>query len=217
MTTRKRFVGWLERIAAAEMRVEGVHDLAHLRRVHALAERLARAEGARPDGLVLAAAAYLHDIVNLPKDSPDRHLASRRSAARARQLLRGTALSDSQIEAVAHAIEAHSFSAGIPPLSLEAKLLQDADRMEALGAIGVARLFHTAGQLGSSLFDADDLMARRRVLDDRRFAVDHVAVKLAKLPSTMQTAAGRAEAEARMAFVDAFVRQLAGELGASAG
>lgn len=212
MTTLGDFVAWLERVAETEMRIEGVHDLAHLRRVHRLAQRFADKDEVLLDPFVLAAAAYLHDIVNLPKNSPDRHMASRRSATRARELLGGGPLTDSQIDAVAHAIEAHSFSAGIQPGSLEAKYLQDADRMEALGAIGIARLFHTAGQMDSSLFDPDDLMATTRDLDDKRFAVDHVAVKLAKLPGTMQTAAGKAEANARMAVIDAFVRQLAVEL-----
>ena len=215
MTKLGDFVAWLEQVAETEMRTEGVHDLAHLRRVHQQAQRFAEKDRVTLDPWVLAAAAYLHDIVNLPKNSPERRSASRQSAARARDLLGEGSLTGAQLDAVAHAIEAHSFSAGIQPHSLEAKYLQDADRMEALGAIGLARLFHTAGQMGSALFDADDLTATARELDDKRFAVDHVAVKLAKLPATMQTAAGKAEADARMAVIDGFVRQLAEELNVS--
>ncbi|MCP5995663.1 HD domain-containing protein, partial [Klebsiella pneumoniae] len=75
--------------------------------------------------------------------------------------------------AVEHAIEAHSFSAGIAPQSLEAKIVQDADRLEALGAIGLARVFAVSGALGTALFDADDPFAGARALDDKAFALDH--------------------------------------------
>ncbi|MEL2325119.1 hydrolase, partial [Klebsiella pneumoniae] len=67
-------------------------------------------------------------------------------------------------------IEAHSFSAGIAPQSLEAKIVQDADRLEALGAIGLARVFAVSGALGAALFDADDPFAGTRALDDKAFA-----------------------------------------------
>ncbi len=93
--------------------------------------------------------------------------------------------------AVSHAIEAHSFSAAIPPRTLEAKIVQDADRLESLGAIGLARVFAVAGALNTILFDAEDPFADRRALDDRKYALDHFQCKLLRLPETMQTDKGK--------------------------
>ncbi|HDO7482899.1 TPA: HD domain-containing protein, partial [Escherichia coli] len=72
-----------------------------------------------------------------------------------------------KIEAVCHAIAAHSFSAQIAPLTTEAKIVQDADRLEALGAIGLARVFAVSGALGLALFDGEDPFAQHRPLDDK--------------------------------------------------
>ncbi|MFD1809448.1 HD domain-containing protein [Gemmobacter lanyuensis] len=95
-------------------RADGAHDLAHLRRVWANCQRIARFEGGA-DAEILMAAAFFHDAVNLPKDSPDRAQASRRSAEAAVAYLSGTDFPASKLPGVAHAIAAHSFSAGIAP------------------------------------------------------------------------------------------------------
>jgi uncharacterized protein len=121
-------------------------------------------------------------------------------------------LDEPTVRAACHAIVAHSFSAGIEPETLEAKIFQDADRLEALGAIGIARTFFTAGRLGSQMFDGDDPFAAARPLDDRRFAVDHFAAKLLRLPSTMRTRGGRALAEERATILRDFLTALGAEL-----
>ena len=191
---------------------DAAHDLAHLRRVWGNCERIARAEGGA-DMVVLMAGAYLHDLVNLPKDAPNRREASRLSAEAAVQWLRGTDFPADKLEAVAHAITAHSFSAGIAPETHEARILQDADRLEALGAIGLARLFAVAGQMGAQLYDPADPLAQRRALDDKAFALDHLEVKLFPLVETMQTATGREIAEERAEWVAAFRSRLLREIG----
>ncbi len=192
---------------------DGAHDLGHLRRVWANCQRIA-ADGAAggADMAVLEAAAFFHDLVNLPKSSPDRARASTLSAAAACAYLASTDFPAHKLKAVAHAIAAHSFSAGIVPLTPEAKILQDADRLEALGAIGIARMFHVAGAMGALLFDADDPLAKSRALDDRRFSLDHLVTKLFTLPGTMQTAMGRRLAEERVAWMQAFRDRLLDEI-----
>lgn len=188
------------------------HDIHHARRVRAAALDIAAEEG-DADREVLCAAAYLHDIVNLPKDSPDRAKASQLSAEAAVPILRDLGFEDSKIEAVCHAIIAHSFSANIAPETLEACIVQDADRLESLGAIGIARTFLIAGKLGSGLFDGEDPFAGKRPFDDRRFALDHFAVKLLRLPETMQTQGGRKLARLRAATMRTFLAALGEELG----
>lgn len=161
---------------------------------------------------VLLAAAYFHDAVNLPKSDPDRARASTRSAEVATRFLSSTDFPAAKLAATAHAIAAHSFSAGIAPETPEARILQDADRLEALGAIGIARMFHIAGQMGAALFDADDPMALHRQLDDKRFSLDHLEVKLFPVAAAMQTTTGRALAEARAEWMASFRTRLLTEI-----
>lgn len=197
--------------AAEGPAADGAHDIGHLRRVWANAQAIAAGEGGGADRAVLMAAAFFHDVVNLPKAHPDRAAASARSAAVAVDWLSRDGFAPDRLPAVAHAITAHSFSAGVAPQTAEARILQDADRLEALGAIGLARMFHVAGQMGAGLFDADDPLAQHRPPDDRRHALDHLEVKLFRLPDLMQTATGRAMASARVAFMQGFRDRLLDE------
>ena len=196
---------------------DAAHDLGHVRRVVHAAVELAGAEDA--DLGVVLPAAWLHDCIVLPKGSVDRKRASGLAAERATRWLRGEGFPESLLPAVAHAIEAHSFSAGIAPRTVEARVVQDADRLDALGAIGIARCYATAGALGSQIVHPEDPVPGpepNRQLDDRRYATDHFYVKLLRLPETMQTAAGRAEAERRAGTIRAFLDELARETGAGA-
>ncbi len=167
---------------------DGSHDLSHLQRVWKNACSIREGEGG--DAEILLAAVLLHDCVPVEKNSPLRNQASRLSAEKAGSLLRSQGWDGARIAAVTHAIEAHSFSAGIAPMTLEAKILQDADRLDAIGAIGVARCFYTAGRMGSGLYDSEDPAARQRPYDDKRFAIDHFPAKLFTLSSGFQTETG---------------------------
>ena len=109
-----------------------------------------------------------------------------------------------KLEAVAHAIAAHSFSAAITPQTIEAKIVQDAVRLDALGPVGIARMFSVGGQLGRALAHPSDPLALQRPLDDATYTLDHIAVKLATLPASMQTAAGRLLGTERMAWIEGF-------------
>lgn len=190
---------------------DGAHDLGHLDRVWRSCRLIAMDESGA-DADVLAAAAYFHDAVNLPKDSPDRARASVLSADLAVRELAALGFDAARLGAVHHAIAAHSFSARIAPETPEARILQDADRLEALGAIGIARMFLVAGQMGGGLFDAVDPMALHRPLDDRRFALDHLEVKLFRVAETMQTATGRAMAAERAEWMASFRTRLLSEI-----
>lgn len=182
------------------------HDTAHVERVVANTRALATAGHARLE--VVLPAAWLHDCVTVPKDSPQRAQASRLAAAQAVEWLREWDYPAEFLFGIAHAIEAHSFTAGIPPRTIEAKVVQDADRLDALGAVGLARCLMLGGALGRPLYAADDPWCEERPADDRAACVDHFYTKLLKLEDTMQTAAGRAEARRRTAFLRRFLAEL---------
>ena len=200
----------LAALAAGSSGDDGAHDSTHLERVWRNAQALL-AQHPEADALVVMAACYLHDLVNLPKDDPDRAQASTRSAQLARHQLAWMDFPRDRLDAVAHAIEAHSFSANIPAASLEAKIVQDADRLDGLGAVGLARMFYIAGRMGSGLAHPADPLGANREFDDRRYALDHIMVKLAKLPGMMQTEGGRTLAEERLARLMAFREEFAAE------
>jgi len=193
---------------------DSAHDLHHLHRVYGTCRELNDMEGGKGDEEVLVAACYFHDYISLPKNHPERHLSSEVSAKAAEDLLGNRfGFPPAKIPAVFHAIHAHSFSANIPTRSLEASLLQDADRMEALGALGIARLFYTGGKMGSKLFDAEDPLGENRPLNDQEFSLDHIEVKLLTLPATMKTRSGREMAERKADFLRLFRSELLTEIG----
>lgn len=203
----------LEKVLSAHnVGSDGSHDVHHSRRVLRTALNIREGETGNADPTILVCAAYLHDLVNVPKNHPDRSRASALSAEAARPILADLGIDGDRIEGACHAIETHSFSAGKPPRTFEAKIIQDADRLEALGAIGIARTFYIAGLLGNGLFDGGDPLAATRPLDDRSFALDHFEVKLYRLAATMQTEQGRHIAELRTEFMRSFVSQLVDEL-----
>nr|WP_321250024.1 HD domain-containing protein [uncultured Ruegeria sp.] len=202
----------LQGIVAQRMETDPAHDLAHLDRVWVNAQAIADRE---TDMAVLLAASYLHDLVNLPKDDPCRHLASRRSATESETVLRELGYRSDQIRAIQHAIESHSFSANITPETDEARILRDADRLDALGAIGVARNFSVSGALGRSLYDPADPFAEHRPLDDLHFSVDHWKVKLLSLPNDMLTATGKQIAQQRIGRMIRFLEEFAEEIGST--
>ena len=190
---------------------DGAHDMAHIRRVVATAKRLATHEGG--EMAVVIPAAWLHDCVALPKNSPDRARASTLAAQTAEQFLAHIGYPTTHHEAIAHAIAAHSFSAGIPPRTIEAKVVQDADRLDALGAIGLARCLVTGAHMGTAVYHPTDPFGQtERPLDDKAYSVDHFYLKLLRLGEQMQTASGRAEAAHRTAFLRQFLDQLDWEL-----
>lgn len=208
---RNQFIHWLEEHWIHD---DKAHDIHHLHRVWRNCKKMMSEEGTAADPLVLLAASYFHDLITLPKSHPERQKASWQSADNTVQLLENEFpdFPHEKLAGIHHAIHAHSFSANIPTNSLEAEILQDADRMEALGAMGIARLFYTAGMMKSSLYHSTDPSASHRMLDDNSYALDHIEAKLLKLPLTMKTSAGRRMAEKEAAFILDFKNKMLEEI-----
>ncbi len=166
----------------------GSHDNGHVERVMKLAVYIARMEGA--DVEVVKRSAELHDIA---RDSPNHAI---ESAKVARDILRGEGYDEDFIERVVHCIESHSFSSGVKPKTLEAKVLSDADKLDAIGAIGVARAFMFSGEKGRSIEDT----------------LKHFEEKLLKLKDLMYTETAKKIAEDRHEFLRMFYERLKKEL-----
>jgi uncharacterized protein len=199
-------------LSSLDESTDGSHDLSHLKRVWQNAQLLAGEEGANLH--LLAAAVLLHDCVQVEKGSPLRDQASRLSAERAGEALRKLGWATRDIAIVTDAVLSHSYSAGLVPTTVEGKILQDADRLDAIGLAGVARCFYTAGRLGSSLYHPADPVGKDRALDDRSYALDHFPKKLLTLATGFKTMAGARMARERHAHLEEFYSAFILELGA---
>lgn len=186
------------------------HDISHVKRVVKNTIYLTDLE--KGNFSVTVPAAWLHDCYSVAKDSVQRNQASKLAAKQALSFLSQISYPEQHLSKIAHAIEAHSYSAGIETRTLEAMIVQDADRLEALGAIGIARCLLTGGSMGSQLYHEQDPFCDTRQPADRDYAIDHFYAKLFSLPGTMKTGAGKREAERRVAYMRGFLEQLRSEI-----
>jgi uncharacterized protein len=186
------------------------HDWAHIGRVAATAKKLCEGEAVNVECVL--AGVYCHDLVNLPKNHPDRKNASSLAATEAIPLLQKAGFNEEEISLIQRAIIEHSFSKGLKPSCLEAAIVQDADRLDALGAIGVLRCAAVNTQMQSNFYDPFDPLAEMRELDDRTFMLDHYFVKLFKLPELMNTSKAQEMAKERVQYMQEFIQQLMTEV-----
>lgn len=198
------------RISEVASSKDPAHDLLHFKRVVALAKKFCKQESAKAE--VVVPAAWLHDLVIVPKNSPLRSQASRLSAEKAIEFLKSIEYPTKYYAQIAHAIEGHSFSANLEVKSLEAKIVQDADRLDSLGAIGIARCFATAGLMKRAFYCAEDPFCDARTPDDSQFTIDHFFIKLFKIAETMKTTSGMEEARRRVATMKNYLELLRSEV-----
>ena len=200
----------LQAFVAELISTDGAHDLAHVQRVVANAKRYATTEQA--DLAVVIPAAWLHDCVSIPKSWPDRSRASSLAANKAAERLLAWGYPRATIDGIHHAIVAHSYSAGIEARTLEAKIVQDADRIDALGAIGISRCLLVGGNINRSLYSAIDPFCETRQPDDGEYCIDHFFSKLFGIAETLHTDAARQDAKERVGFMRQFLARLAAEI-----
>lgn len=188
------------------------HDWQHVLRVAANAREICAAEGV--DAGVVVPAALLHELFNHPKNHPESARSGELCAEKALAALSGLGWPAARAEAVAYCIRVHGFSRGIVPETAEARVLQDADRLDAIGAVGIARCFATGATMRVPFYDPDDPLCARREPDDKQFSVDHFFRKLLRIPDTLHTATGRRLAAPRTRFMRDYLAQLEREIGA---
>ena len=203
-------LSFLKREAEKQLQNDPSHDIFHALRVALWTIRL------NPKGNVYNAitAALLHDFVNIPKDDPRRAFASELSANEARKLLSQLErYSSEDIDDICDAIRDHSFSRGSIPVSELGMALQDADRLEALGVLGVFRNISCGTLMQAKFFCPEDPWGKSRDLNDKRFSVDHYPIKLFKLEETMNTELGKREATIRTNRMKRMLIELGEEIG----
>jgi uncharacterized protein len=190
---------------------EPAHDFQHIMRVYKNAKLIGQLEGANMEILLLAV--LLHDLVVYPKGSARSSRSSEDSADFAENILQGYGYSKDKINRISYCIRMHSYSKRLVPASLEGRILQDADRLDALGAIGIARTFSVGGLEKRSFYNADDPFYRSsRKLDDKQWTLDHFQRKLLKLKHLMHTRTAKKIAQERTKFMMLFIKQLKMEI-----
>ena len=186
------------------------HDFEHVMRVFKNAENICKKEKANKK-LVLSAA-LLHDIVSYPKSDKRSKQSSIESAKKSEKILKKFSFSENEILIISDAIRDHSFSQNKIPETLEGKILQDADRLDAIGAIGIARVFATGGSLKRPFYNIDDPFCKNRKPDDKTWTLDHFFQKLLKLESLMNTKTGKIEAKRRTKILKEYLKMLKQEI-----
>lgn len=201
---------WMDDIRLLYSGADPAHDFSHVLRVYRNARIIGQEEGA--DMRVLLWAALLHDVGSEKKDNASRGDSEDRRKRSAEAFLKAVGLDEAAREKVQYAVDVHRFSRGIVPVTLEARVLQDADRLDAIGAIGIARVFLTGGSLGREFYHPDDPFCRTREPDDGKWNLDHFYRKLLNLESGMHTESGKRMAARRTAVLRRYLQDLEAEI-----
>jgi uncharacterized protein len=186
------------------------HDYSHIMRVYKNAQKITKHENADLD-LVLTAV-LLHDIVHFPKSDKRSKVASLMSARLAKKILAQYDYTNKEIQIITDAIRDHSYSRNKIPKTMEGKILQDADRLDAIGAIGIARTFSVGGAEGRPIYSKSDPLCQNRIPDDKSWTVDHFYRKLLLLEKKMNTKFARREARRRTLILRKFLFELKKEI-----
>jgi len=189
---------------------DSAHDFDHIMRVFKNAQKICKKENA-PEKLVLSAV-LLHDIVSYPKSDKRSKLSSIKSAEKSKKILKKFNFTKEEIQIISDAIRDHSFSRNKIPTTLEGKILQDADRLDAIGAIGIARVFAVSGSEKRPFYNVKDPFCKNRMPNDEIWALDHFYRKLLKLEFLMNTKSGKIEAKKRTKILKDFLNELKKEI-----
>jgi uncharacterized protein len=186
------------------------HDFEHIMRVYSNTKIIAQKEKANKK-LVLSSV-LLHDIVVYPKSDKRSKTSSKKSSIKAQKIMQKYGFSNEEINIVSDAINTHSFSKNQSPKTLVGKILQDADRLDALGAIGIARVFATGGSEKRSFYNTIDPFCKRHSPNDQKWTLDHFYKKLLILENRMHTKSAKKEAKRRTRILKKYLELLKKEL-----
>lgn len=186
---------------------KGSHDWEHTERVHNLCVHIGKQETA--DMEVLRLAAILHDIERAAQDRLNGAIChAERGAVLARELLQRHGIEEEKIDKIVHCIETHRFRNNKTPLSKEAKILFDADKLDAIGATGIGRAFLFAGEVGAKLHNKNSDVENTDPYTKEDTAYREFVVKLRTIRDRMLTRHGKKMAEVRHRFMVDFFERL---------
>jgi uncharacterized protein len=188
----------------------GSHDWDHTQRVFNLCMHIGRVEGANLE--VLEIAAYLHDVGRSHEDeSRGEACHAEKGAEMARNLLKTYPTSDEQKANIIHCIRSHRFRGDQQPETLEAKVLFDADKLDAIGAMGIARTFLFAGEVGAKLHNPYVEPEDTEPYSEEDTGYREYKLKLSRIKDRMLTTEGKRMAEERHTFMEMFFSRLTDE------
>ncbi len=187
------------------------HDFEHILRVLSNAENIAQEENADMD--ILLPAVLFHDVINYPKCDPRAKYAPDESAELAEEILESVEdYPKGKIPKVIYAIFVCSFNKEIIPTELEAKILQDADGLEATGAISIMRTFSSTGQMKRPFYNLEDPFCKNREPNPKEYALDLFYERLLKIKERCHTKRAKEIAERRTHFLLEFLKEFELEL-----
>ena len=189
---------------------DSAHDFDHIMRVYKNAQKICKNE--KVNSKLVLCAVLLHDIISYPKSDKRSKLSSIKSAEASTKILKKYDFTEDEIQIISEAIRDHSFSQKKTPKTIEGKILQDADRLDAIGAIGIARVFAVAGSENRPFYSPEDPFCKKRRPDDQKWTLDHFYKKLLLLESLMNTKSGKSEAKRRTIVLKNFLSELKKEL-----
>jgi len=181
------------------------HDKYHVERVYNLAIRLAQEEKADLD--TVKAAVLLHDIARAQEDEGTINDHANEGAKMAQEILNEVNFPKQKIPNVIHCIETHRFRKRLAPKTLEAKILQDADRLDIIGAIGIARVFTRGGWSNTPIHDPT-IQPKTKYDGKSETSVNHIHEKLLEIKNTINTKTAKRIAEERHTYVEQFLERL---------
>ena len=190
---------------------KGSHDWSHTEHVLALCRHIGRR--LKADMVVLELAALLHDIGRAAEDRAlGRMCHAKRGAIMARALLKKAGANRKLVKQVGGCIRTHRYRGEERPVSREAQILFDADKLDAIGAVGIGRAFLFAGEVGATVHDPDIVVEKTKPYSRDDTAYREYLVKLRRIKARMLTREGRRLAAARHRFMAAFFKRLSREV-----
>ena len=182
------------------------HDFEHIMRVYKNAEKICKTESVNKKLVLISV--LLHDIVKKSQSRKSSKSSADLSAEKSLEILKKLNMSKLEINIITEAIRNHSFTKKKISKTIEGRILQDADRLDAIGAVGIARAFCVSGVKNRPFYNPNNPFAKKRTLNDKKWALDHFFKKLLLLENQMNTKFGKIEARRRTIILKKFIDNL---------
>jgi len=182
------------------------HDFEHIMRVYKNAEKICKTESVNKKLVLISV--LLHDIVKKSQSRKSSKSSADLSAEKSLEILKKLNMSKLEINIITEAIRNHSFTKKKISKTIEGKILQDADRLDAIGAVGIARAFCVSGVKNRPFYNPNNPFAKKRTLNDKKWTLDHFFKKLLLLENQMNTKFGKIEARRRTIILKKFIDNL---------